>query len=79
MVEANETLVIADIEILTNTACFLQKKGDKTPRGRNTPTEGQEKTNVSIDDFTMLQRLLDTPLDIKKVNPVSSFNGALYY
>lgn len=79
MVEAKETLVIADIEILTHTACFLQKKGDKTPRGRNTPTEGKEKTNVSIDDFTMLQRLLDTPLDIKKVNPVSSFNGVLYY
>ena len=78
MVEANETLVIADIEILTNTACFLQKKGDNTPRGKKTPTEGKEKINISTDDFTMLLRLSDTPLDIQKVNPVSRFNGVLY-
>ena len=77
MDETNETLVIADIEILTNRACFLQKKGDKTPRGRNTPTEGKEKNNIT-DDLSMLLRLLDSPLDVKKVNPVSSFNGVLY-
>ena len=70
MDETYETLVIADIKILTNRACFLQKKGDKTPRGRNTPTEGKEKTNIK-DDSSMLLRLLNTPLDIKKVNPAS--------
>ena len=43
-------LVIADIDILTNTACFLQKKGNNTPRGKTTPTEGKEKTNFSKDD-----------------------------
>ena len=57
-------LVIADIDILTNTACFLQKKGNNTPRGKTTPNEGKEKTNFSKDDF--------------KVNPVSSLNGVLY-
>lgn len=72
MVEAKETLVIADIEILTHTACFLQKKGDNTPRGKKTPTEGKEKTNIT-DDLSMLLRLLDSPLDVKKVNPVRSF------
>ncbi|XP_078323987.1 uncharacterized protein LOC111125351 isoform X2 [Crassostrea virginica] len=50
-----------------------QKKGDNTPRGRKTPTEGKEKTNISTDDFTMLQKLLDSPLDVKKVNPAKYF------
>ena len=77
MDETYETLVIADIKILTNRACFLQKKGDKTPRGRNTPTEGKEKTNIT-DDLSTLQKLLESPLDVKKVNPVNSLNGVLY-